>query len=379
MPAITCIWNPDSLRASLFAEAMARFDGSTPAVLTWSDFLSSRHLPVMAPVVRVDSPGRNWSVEKALLALGAVAPDEHDPEGRCWTNLDAAEVACLGEDKGRVLGSRQWYRGFRIALARLQDHCRDGDGNEVRWIQHPAEIAVMFDKAACGERFHAAGCRTPRPLGVVQGFDDLMAHMEREKVRRVFVKLCHGSSASGAVALEMSGTRLQAFSTARLSRVHGVVQLHNDRQVQRYTSREDIGLLVDAVCRERAWAEAWMPKAGWQGKRFDVRVIVIRGRARHVVARLADGPFTNLQLGARRAGAEALRQHVGDAAFTSMCDEAERAMGCFPRSLHGGVDILLESPGHRACVLEVNAFGDLLPGCLHEGRDVYTWELEVMR
>jgi hypothetical protein len=179
MPAITCIWNPDLLRASLFAEAMARFDGSTPAVLPWTDLLGSHDLPAVAPVVRVDSPGRNWSVEKALLAIGATVPDALDRQGGRWTNLDAAEVACLKEDKGRVLGSRQWYRGFCSALARLQRQCRDADGNEVRWIQQPAEIAVMFDKAACGERFRAVGCRTPRALGVVQGFDDLMVHMER--------------------------------------------------------------------------------------------------------------------------------------------------------------------------------------------------------
>jgi hypothetical protein len=39
-----------------------------------------------------------------------------------------------------------------------------------------------------------------------------------------------------------------------------------------------------------------MPKAGIDGRTFDLRVLVIAGRARHAVARLSRGPMTNLHL-----------------------------------------------------------------------------------
>ena len=58
-----------------------------------------------------------------------------------------------------------------------------------------------------------------------------------------------------------------------------------------------------------------------------------------------------------------------------MCEQAEHAMTCFPRSLYGGVDVLIDAHKRLAHVLEVNAFGDLLPNVRHEDRDTYDWEV----
>ena len=58
----------------------------------------------------------------------------------------------------------------------------------------------------------------------------------------------------------------------------------------------------------------------------------------------------------------------------AMC---ERALAfCFPRSLYAGFDVLIEPDFRTARILEVNAFGDLLPRVLHEGSDTYEWELQ---
>jgi glutathione synthase/RimK-type ligase-like ATP-grasp enzyme len=246
-------------------------------------------------------------------------------------------------------------------------------------MQHPADIAVMCDKAACQERLKRAGVRVPETLGVVKNFDELTERMDEAGKDRIFLKLCHGSSASGAVALERSAGKMQAFTTAKMSGRgrHGVV-LHNSRTVIRHHDEREIGKLVDAVCRHRAAAEVWIPKAGWGGRRFDVRVVVVGGRASHVVARLAKGPFTTLQLGAERASAEELAAFLGAAAYGAILEEAERAMACFPRSLHGGVDVLLDAQKGQAYVIEVNAFGDLLPSVLHQGKSTYEREVEVM-
>jgi glutathione synthase/RimK-type ligase-like ATP-grasp enzyme len=285
-----------------------------------------------------------------------------------------SEKAChvLEEDRGRVFASRQHHAGFSDCLREL---CIHFESQGVSWMQHPSDIEVMCDKAACHTLLQSSGVRVPQSLGVVSCFDDLVARMDAVGKNRVFLKLCHGSSASGTVALERSAARLQAFSTSRMKEGTDGVTLHNWRTVTRYADLREIRQLVDAVCRHRAHAEVWLPKAGWQGRRFDVRIVVIGGRARQAVARLAEGPFTNLQFGARRASAVELREHIGSEAFSAMCFEAERAMACFPHSLYGGVDVLLDARRHQAHVLEVNAFGDLLPGVLHEGRDSYAWEV----
>jgi glutathione synthase/RimK-type ligase-like ATP-grasp enzyme len=237
----------------------------------------------------------------------------------------------------------------------------------------------MFDKTACSALLSASGCPIPESLGTPSGFDELMSLMDARKQPRLFLKLCHGSSASGAVALERSGALIQGFSTTRLiDSAEGGIKLYNERKVIRYDSLHDLRKLIDALCKQRALAEAWIPKAGIQQRRFDVRVVVIGRKARHVVARLSRTPFTNLQLGGTRMDSASLRQHLGDAAYEKILHAAEDAMRAFPQCLFAGVDVALESNLRRAHVLEVNAFGDLLSGLLHEGRDTYTWEVEEM-
>ena len=60
-----------------------------------------------------------------------------------------------------------------------------------------------------------------------------------------------------------------------------------------------------------------MPKAGLAGHVFDLRVVVIAGRARHAVVRMSRGPMTNLHLLNRRGAFsstefELVKQHPAE-------------------------------------------------------------------
>jgi hypothetical protein len=122
-------------------------------------------------------------------------------------------------------------------------------------------------------------------------------------------------------------------------------------------------------------AQTWIPKAGWKGHRMDLRILAIAGKAAHVVPRLSKSPFSTLQLGAKRGDAAELRMETGEANWARALSAAESAAAAFPNSLHAGVDVAMTPGWRKAAVLEVNAFGDLLPGVLHEGRDTYLCEL----
>ena len=76
--------------------------------------------------------------------------------------------------------------------------------------------------------------------------------------------------------------------------------------------------------------------------------------------------MTNLHLGNRRAFPAGLDSTQGEAASLAVA-----AAACFPDSLCVGTDVLLDGRG-RAYIGEVNAFGDLLPGLMHQGDDAYT-------
>lgn len=373
MAPIHCLWNPGSPRALLFSHAIQKVPDTKLVGHSWADFLESKDCEVTDRKAwfRIDSPGRDWQVERALLKRGAVlAAHEHYASG------PEELVDAWVEDPGRIWPSRQHFLGFREALSTLRASL---DNKGVRWMQDPEEISIMCDKHAARERMASAGVRIPHGLGLIDGFDHLVSLMEDTRLTRVFLKLCHGSSASGAVAIALGSGRIRAYSTSTMeTSAEGDTFLRNSRSPVEWNSLSEIRRLVDAVCRHRAIGEAWVPKAGWEDRRFDVRIVVIGGHARQVVARLSKAPFTNLQLGATRRSAEELREKIGYQAFVSMCEEAEKAMTCFPGSLHGGVDLVLSAGNQRPCVIEVNAFGDLLPSVLHEGRETYAWELKVI-
>jgi hypothetical protein len=44
-------------------------------------------------------------------------------------------------------------------------------------------------------------------------------------------------------------------------------------------------------------------------------------------------------------------------------------MSIFPKSLYAGIDLLLMPGLRKPAILEINAFGDLLPNVLHNGLD----------
>jgi hypothetical protein len=196
--------------------------------------------------------------------------------------------------------------------------------------------------------------------------------MAEHNTRRVFLKLAHGSSASGVVAYQTDGRRHHAITTVELD----ATNLYNTRSTRTLTNHHDIAHLIDALCPHRVHVERWFPKAGLLGRTFDVRVVVIAGRARHAVARLSRTPMTSLHLLNDRADADLVRHRAGDRAWQAAMQTCQRAVrDGFPKSLYAGVDLAFTPDFKSHAVFEVNAFGDQIPGVLHEGLETYDAEL----
>jgi glutathione synthase/RimK-type ligase-like ATP-grasp enzyme len=246
-------------------------------------------------------------------------------------------------------------------------------------MNRPAEVALMFDKPACQQRLREGGVPVPKCLGIAGSFDELREAMRAQGCARVFVKLAHGSSASGVVAYQTNGSRHCATTTVEVVRRGGQTLLYNSRRVGTYRDAHEIAALIDELCRHRAYVERWFPKAGIHGRTFDLRVVVIAGRARHKVVRLSRHPLTNLHLLNGRGSAEAVASRMGEAAWAEALRACERVMQvAFPRSLYAGIDLAVAPDFRGHAVLEVNAFGDLLPGIMDEGLDTYSAELSAV-
>jgi hypothetical protein len=198
--------------------------------------------------------------------------------------------------------------------------------------------------------------------------------MRRAGWTRVFVKPRHGSSASGVVALQVAGGRVHATTSVEVDGDG----LFNSLRVRTYGDEGTVAAIIDRLAPDGLHVERWFPKAAIHGRVFDLRVVTIAGRPGHVVVRSSTGPMTNLHLGGVRGDLAAVRAAIGPAGWARAMGICAAVAACFPGSLHTGVDLMVGADWRRFAVAEVNAFGDLLPGLLVEGRDTYAAEVRAL-
>jgi glutathione synthase/RimK-type ligase-like ATP-grasp enzyme len=367
---------PGSRRVELFQAAINQLRLPEAQVVSYLDLLSGKvALPQTVrkdSVVRIESPGKDFEIERELIATGAdVAGGD---EG--FDRISRSAARALSFERGRIFYPRQWYLGYCATLRLIERQLAECPPH--RLMNRPAEIATMFDKIACHQSLNSRGVPVARSLGPVNSFDQLDERMRELNRHRVFVKLAYSSSASGVVAYQTDGRRYQATTTVEMARENGELRLYNSRRIRVYRDRREIAELIDALCRHQVHVEQWLPKAGFDNRTFDLRVVVIAGRACHTVARLSRSPITNLHLLNDRGDMNDVRERAGQAAWDAAMRNSERAMECFPGSLYAGIDLLFTPDYRRQAVIEVNAFGDLAPGVFWHGQETYVAELLAM-
>ncbi|WP_432062210.1 STM4014 family protein [Streptomyces sp. S1] len=351
---------PAGRRVVFFQDALRSAGLPGARVVSWPDVLRGRARFAAGETVRLDSPGEDPEADLLLRGVG---------------------------DPTRVEGTGRWYGRFTAAVAGLAGSV--GEAGAVL-VDDPAELPVLFDKRLSHGRLRAAGVPVPASptsgasAPVVRGWADVRALTAGAGMRRVFVKLAHGSSASGVLAVETTGAgRVRATTSVERDPAG---RLFNSLRVRRYTSEREVAAIVDALAPDGLHVERWLPKAVQDGRAADLRVVVIDGRATHAVLRTSRSPLTNLHLGGARGDLDAARAAIAAAGgrWTDALKVCERAAAAFPGTRCVGVDLLPASGWRRFAVGEVNAFGDLLPrltglpGGGAEGLDTYAAQVAAL-
>ncbi|MEV6983553.1 STM4014 family protein [Sphaerisporangium sp. NPDC051017] len=338
-PPFVVVGTPGDRRVTMFAEALRTRGLPGPLVVPWRDVLAGAELRIPERAyVRVDSPGEDTEADVLLRGPG---------------------------DPTRVGGGASWHAAFVRGLERVRRAVARTPG--ARLLGDVGEIAVMFDKRRAHARLGAAGVPVPPALPApITGYSGLRESMARAGWSRVFVKPAHGSSASGILALQVSGQRISAVSSVELVRGRGDarpdgLELHNSLRVRTYTDEADLAAIIDRLAPDGLHVERWFPKASSGGRVFDLRVVVIGGLPTHAVVRASHVPMTNLHLGGVRGDIERVRARLGADGWQRAMGVCARAAACFPGSLMVGVDLMVGVTWRRFAVAEVNAFGDLLP------------------
>lgn len=376
-PGFVLIANPGSRRVELFQAALRALSLPPARVIAYADILARRldlaqEIPADA-FVKIDSPGRDFAVEKAILQWGADSPATSATTAHPYASASAEVIAEWPFRKGEILFPTQWFCGF----CQLMSHIEQGLAHiRPRFrMTDPRETITMFDKPVCHDLLERCDIPVPRALHAVVSYDDLLARMASALMPRVFLKLAYGSSGSGAVAFQTSNGRQRATTTVELVHDGPTLRLFNSRRIRTYTDPVTIRTLIDALCQHRVHVEEWFPKAGVNGHTFDLRILGIANRVRHIVVRASKHPITNLHLLNDRGDLDAVRAKLQPAHWDALMNTCHRILALFPRTLTVAMDVAIRSDFRAHAVLELNAFGDLLPGVLHECQDVYTAQI----
>lgn len=369
---LVVVGNPENRRTGYFCQAAKALNLPAPEVISYEDILTGRKKLsdslTSHSLLRIESPGENFAVEKKLIARGAAICDPSPA-----SHITESEALCLEPDYGRIRFLRQWFLGYENLLRTWEN---DIERSRCRVFNSPEAIRLMFDKFSCQRYLQAVNIAVPDLLPGALNYDELRDKMAGHGLRRVFIKPLHSSSASGVMAYGTNGNKEEIITSIELVNSHNETRFYNALKVRRYNDRKDIRCLIDFILAEGAVVEEWIPKASLDGNFFDIRVVVINGAAKFILPRMSKGPITNLHLGNQRGQLNEVKSILGTENFERMVQCAEGAARSLNGAFYAGVDILIPAGLGKPRVLELNAFGDLLPGLTYNGDDTYTTGLK---
>jgi glutathione synthase/RimK-type ligase-like ATP-grasp enzyme len=353
---LAVVGNPENRRIALYKAAAASLGSAEPRVVPWLDVIEGRAAFETGELVRIDSPGEDAEVTRLLRG-------ESEPV-----------------DMYRVEGTRAWYEGFVAALEKLHVAIEAAGATALASAE---ETATAFDKARCNALLAERGVPVPEAIPGVVDYVSLRTALAERNWDRVHVKIRHGSSASGVVALDVGGRRrLWATTSTELHRTPDGYELYNSLKARHYRHERDISALINHLAPDGLHVERTINLLHIDGTHSDMRLVTVGGKVTHAVGRVSHLPITNLHLGGKRREIAIFVERYGEGRWQQVLDLAEQTAACFPESHCLGIDIL--SDRERDYVGEVNAYGDLLPnllglpGTLGEGVDTYTAQLRAL-
>jgi len=377
------IGTPGDVRVAGFCQALADVGLPPAEVIGYPQLLYGDPGRVAQAIdrtdwVRIEPPGRDPEAVNAV--RGYAEFDWMDAPATARWQAEVRHAAVPPKPKGII--DRPWLdaQGLTGAMYKVDALFRGSPPH--RWMNHPLSIASVCNKPkTCGLLDLNA---VATPYSVLEWdpeyacYDAVRSEMTAHSCTSVFIKLTHGSAASGVVAYRFSATREQATTTVALHRTSGGVVLCNTRKIQRYEDPADVQLLLDTLCPMGVYVEQWVPKAGVAGRTADLRVVTIAGEPRHTVLRLSRSPITNLHLLNERADPALLREQMSADDWDAAMETCRKVARCFPQMLYLGIDLAVHADLRGHTVLEVNAFGDLLHGVTDRGQTTYEAELAAL-
>lgn len=331
---VVLIAPPYSRRVKAFQQALQEIRWPLANVISFQDIVDyptrlTEHIQ-QGDIVRLETSGECLDTERLLLKLGASKIEQHS----------VTDINSLQLEQGEIIPSNQWYAGLTVFFKNIKKSLEQAPSHYCTF--DTAEGLVFFDKRKTTAHWQQQGLPTPVPItGIIENFEQLLDRLTHTKISRVFIKLAHGSAASGSMAIMFNNKQIHAITTIELFQQNGQLHFFNTRKIQQYTDRQTITMIFNHLIKYHdLQIETWIPKASYQSKVFDVRIVVIDGKAQHTLIRLGKKAMTNLHLENGRGDLEQVKAFLGES-WPVIPQLAEKAMQHFPNSLYAGLDILI--------------------------------------
>ncbi|MBR4083220.1 MAG: STM4014 family protein [Lachnospiraceae bacterium] len=249
---------------------------------------------------------------------------------------------------------------------------------KLQFLNHPDAIQEVLHKVRCKEKLMEQGVPVTKMLGThINCLEELKQLMLSKREYAVFIKPVQSSGAAGIAAYRFYPERNREvlYTCGHLEQG----QLINTKKLYRIEDSVQIRSLLDRILSMESMVERWYPKADYQGKKYDLRVVWQFGKVDFVVARQSKGPITNLHLNNQALPVEELKLPAQkQEEIVTLCTNA---MKLFPALSYAGIDIMLEKNTLEPLIIEINGQGDLLyqdifqDNCIYKNQLLHMYQL----
>ena len=279
-----------------------------------------------------------------------------------WDSCSLEELNVLTDD----------YRKKLSAISGLEDTL------QLKFLNHPDAISALLNKQGCKSTLSKAGLPVTESIGKqIENSEQLLETMNRRHMFQVFIKPINGSGAAGVAAFRWQPRTGQMVLYTCALQENSTFQLVNTKRLRRFTEKNQILPLLNRILKLGCVVERWYAKAEHNGFSYDLRAVMQDESLDFLLARLSNGPITNLHLNNHPLSAKEL--HLPSWVMDSITDLCRKATACYPGLRSAGIDILLEKGSLRPRIIEMNGQGDLIYQDIYQDNVIYRHQARMMK
>ena len=250
------------------------------------------------------------------------------------------------------------------------------------FLNTPEAILNVLDKKLAKEELVKYGIPvTKMVLGNINSSDELLDFMRDSREYSLFIKPVDYSGAAGVLAFRLNPVngRMKLYTSCRLD--NG--RLYNTKKLSAIDNTTEIINIIDKLAGKGSKgsmpgliAEKWYPKSSFNGRSYDLRVVIQYGHVRHIVVRQSDGPVTNLHLNNNAMDFKEL--NLPENIEEDICKTCQKAASVFKGLNVCGIDVMLDRGSRKPRIIEINGQGDLIYQDIFSENKIYTEQVNML-